>query len=210
MVLMTVFRMLQTFVLVVGLSCGLPSLALAQDFGVMESAETIDRGTFKLRLNPLLIFGRDGQDDELGVAAKLGYGLTDRFDLEGAVALYDGVRFFGVDAEYWLVRDAAADVSIIGGLHVARGDNTLNTRGIDLTFLASRHVTDRLELYGALDFAFESITEQGNDESFTPIHLVPGLEYRIAEDVDLVAELGVALNDEAWHYLSGGVAFYFR
>jgi len=207
---MTDLRMLRIAILAGAVAWCLPAAALAQDFGVLESAETIDRGTFKLRLNPMVIFGRDGADDEIGAAAKLGYGFTDRFDLEGGVAIYDGVRFFGGDAEVWLVRDAAADVSIVGGLHFARGENTLDTRGVDLTLLVSHHATDNLEVVGALDFAFETITENGIDESFTPIHLVPGFEYRLGEDLDLVGEVGLALNDEGNHYLSAGLAFYFR
>lgn len=35
----------------------LPTLAHAQDFGVMESAETIDKGNFKLKVNPMFILG---------------------------------------------------------------------------------------------------------------------------------------------------------
>ena len=34
----------------------LPTVSFAQDFGVMESAETIDRGNFKFRVNPMLFF----------------------------------------------------------------------------------------------------------------------------------------------------------
>ena len=207
---MTLSRTLRTFALVAGVSMLLPGVARAQDFGVLESAETIDRDTFKLRISPLVIFGRDGGDDDIGVAGKIGYGLTDRFDLEGAVAIYDDVRFFGADAEYWLVQDAAADVSVIGGLHFSSGDGVLDTRGFDLTLLASRHVTDRFEVYGALDIAFESVIEDDIDSSFTPVHLVPGFEYRVGEDLDVVAEVGLGLNDEARHYLAGGVAFYFR
>lgn len=34
-----------------------PSAARAQEFGVVESAETIDRGAFKLRVNPMFVLG---------------------------------------------------------------------------------------------------------------------------------------------------------
>ena len=60
----------------------------------MESAETINQGNFKLRANPMFLFGK-GADSDVGVAAMLGYGFTPRFDLEGGVAIYDGVTFFG-------------------------------------------------------------------------------------------------------------------
>lgn len=202
--------------LALGLAICLPASARAQDFGVLESAETIDRGTFKLRINPMVVFGKDeqGQDNETGVAALVGYGVTDRFDIEGGAALYDGFTFVGINAEYWLMRDPARDrafdLSVIGGVHLGRGRDTPDTRGFDLTFLASKRVAQQFELYGGLDIAFESITESGLDRSYTPIHLVPGFEYRLTQDLDLVGEFGIALNDEARHYIAAGLAFYFR
>lgn len=184
-----------------------PGLARAQDFGVMESAETINRGNFKIRVNPMLIFGRGGGDETFGVGALVGYGFTDKFDLEGGVALYDGVTFFGGSAEFWIVKAHPIDFSVIVGLHARRGDRTADATGVDLTFLVSGHATPRLELYGALDFAFEKFDDNGR---FKTIHLVPGIEYKLGEDLDLLAEVGIALNDNARHYISGGIAYYIR
>lgn len=186
------------------------STAQAQDFGVAESAETIDRGNFKLRANPMFIFGKDGGDGDTGVALLAGYGFTDRFDLEGGVALYDGLRLFGANGEYWIVKNGGLDVSGIVGLHFARGDRTLDTTGVDAILLASGHATRRLDIYGALDLAFEKITDDRFDDSFRTVHLVPGIEYEINRDLDFVAEVGLALNDEARHYFSAGLAYYFR
>jgi hypothetical protein len=184
-----------------------PAAAQAQELGVMESAETINRGNFKIRLNPMLVFGKDGEDHELGLAALLGYGLTRNFDLEGGVAFYDGTTFFGATAEVWLIRERPFDLSVVGGIHGRTGDRTADLTGVDLTFLGSGHATDRLEFYTALDLAFEGI---GNDADFRTVHLVPGIEYRISDDLDFVAEVGLALNDRARHYVSGGLAFYVR
>ena len=167
----------RVFVLFLSLLVLAPAAAFAQDFGVLESAETIDRGNFKIKGNPIVLFGKDGQDDEAGVALLAGYGLTDRVDVEGGVALYDGFRFFGGNVEYWVARNREIDFSIIGGLHFGRGEQAPNSTGVDLTFIGSKHVTPRLELYGALDFAFETLTEDGFDNSFQPVHLVPGIEY---------------------------------
>ena len=69
----------------------------------MESAETINKGNFKLRANPMLVFGK-GQDRQLGAAILVGYGFTPRFDAEGAAAFYDGRTFFGGNVEFWVVR----------------------------------------------------------------------------------------------------------
>jgi hypothetical protein len=184
------------------------SVARAQDFGVMESAETINQGNFKLRVNPLLTFGKGGADDDVSVAAMLGYGFTRNFDVEGGLALGDGVRIFGATAEFNLAKDRVMNFSLIPGFHVRRGDRTVHTTGFDLTALASRHATPKLDIYGALDMAFERIADSDGD--FKTFHLVPGLEYKIHQDLEALVEFGIALNDEARHYLSGGLAIYFR
>jgi hypothetical protein len=201
-------RFLSLSLLILAMLALLPSVARAQEFGVVESAETIDRGTFKLRVNPMFVFGKDGADDDAGVAGHLGYGFTDRFDAEVGVALYDGMRFFGVDGEYWLVQDPGLDFSIIAGVHMASGDRIADQRSFDLTFLGSRSIGSRTEVYAGLDFGFKKLSDV--DFSYKTVHLVPGIEYRIQEDLDFVGEFGIGLNDDSWHYLSGGLAFYFR
>lgn len=189
----------------------LPTLSFAQDFGVMESAETIDRGNFKFRVNPMLFFGNDVADEEQGITFMGGYGFTDKFDVEAGAALYDGVHIFGGNAEFWVMKRKPFDLSIIPGLHIARGDRALDSTGIDLTILASKHMTSRLDLYGGLDFAFESVTDDRvRDANYKTVHLVPGVEYKLHRDVDLLAEIGIGLNDPAANYFSAGIAFYVR
>jgi hypothetical protein len=36
-----------------------------------------------------------------------------------------------------------------------------------------------------------------------------GLGYKVNDKIDLVAEAGLALNDDSRHYVSGGIAIYF-
>jgi hypothetical protein len=189
----------------------LPAVASAQDFGVMESAETIDRGNFKFRVNPMLFFGNDVADESQGVTFMGGYGFTDKFDVEAGAALYDGVHIVGGNAEFWLMKRQPFDFSIIPGVHITRGDRTLDQTGVDLTLLASKHVTPKLDVYGGLDFAFESVTDDRvRDANYKTAHLVPGVEYSIRRDIDLLAEVGIGLNDAAANYFSAGVAFYVR
>jgi hypothetical protein len=185
----------------------IPAAARAQDFGIVESAETINKGNLKIRANPMFVFGRNGGDDDLGVAVLAGYGIASRFDLEGGVAFYDGVTFFGANAEFWLAKHTPLDISVAGGLHRRTGDTTEHYNGVDVTFLASGHATSRLEIYGGLDLAFERVGVPGD---FMTAHLVPGLEYKVNDMLDLVAEAGLALNDDSRHYISGGIAIYFR
>ena len=71
----------------------LPVGAAAQDFGVMNSAETINKGNFKLTGYPMVVFGKDNSDNQTGVAVAGGYGFTDRFDVEAKVAVSPGIGF---------------------------------------------------------------------------------------------------------------------
>jgi hypothetical protein len=185
-----------------------PAAAAAQDFGVMESAETINRGNFKLSVNPMFVLVDDA-DNETGVGLRFGYGFTPRFDMEAKAAFYDGLYFLGGDFEYWLLRDQPWDVSAGAGFHLGRGDAVIDSTGIDLTLLASRPIARRLEFYGALDIAFESVDDD-EGEDFTTVHLVPGIEYAISEDLDFVAEGGLSLNDDGSHYISVGLSYYIR
>ena len=195
-------------VLIAALFVLTPLTARTQDFGVMESAETINMGNFKLGVNPMFVFGEF--DDEVGVGLRFGYGFTPRFDLEGKAAFYDGLTFFGGDFEYWLVKDRPWDVSAGAGIHFGRGDAVLDTTGVDLTLLTSRRVATRLDFFAALDLAFESINDDFVDDSFTTFHIVPGVEYALSDDLDLVGEVGLAVNDDGSHYVSFGVSYYIR
>ena len=198
-----------------GLCFALP--AAAQYIGVLQSAETMDRGTFKLEAAPIMAFGKNGADDEFGVGARGGYAFTDRFDAEAKLGFFENGTFAGVDGEYWILkgmeRDAGLDFSLTGGIHWMFGkQGYLDTMGFEVTPQLSGHATKNLELCGALDASFESIQDAPTwvDDSFTRLHLVPGIEYRVSDTVDLIGEIGIGLNDDSFTYASAGIAFYIR
>jgi len=202
-------------VAVLGLCFALP--AAAQYIGVMQSAETMDKGTFKLMVAPILAFGKDGGDDEFGIVARGGYGFTDRFDAEAKLGFFENGTFVGADGELWILKGkekyAGLDFSLTGGIHWMLGkDESPDIMGFELTPLLSGHVNETIELCGALDASFESISDAppGADDTFTRLHLVPGIEYRLSDTVDLVAEVGVGLNDDSFHYVGVGIALYLR
>jgi hypothetical protein len=199
------------------LAAAIPAAAHAQDFGVMESAETINRDNFKVMAYPLLVLGEGSADNDGGIALRGGYGFTDNFDIEGKVSFFDEVSFFGADAEYWLVKGRGLDVSGSVGFHLGTaGADGLDTRGFDLMLLASKAVTPRLDIFGALDIALDTITDDrfannpAFDDDYNTVHFVPGVEYKVSDNIDIVGELGLALGDNGGHYLSGGIAYYIR
>lgn len=172
---------------------------------LMNSAETINEKNFKLSAFPTVLLGEKGADNEWGVASRLGYGFTDSFDIEAKFAFFDGLKLYGIDAELWFVK-GEVDVSGALGIHRTDFEGDRDLTGIDTALLVSGHVADKLELYGGLNVSFESAERR----DFTRAYLVPGLEYRVAENLDLLAEFGVGLNDDSSNYASFGLALYVR
>jgi hypothetical protein len=181
--------------------------ASAQDV-LMNSAETINKGNLKLALFPTVLLGEHGGQDEWGVAGRAGVGLTRGFDVEAKAAVFDGLKYYGGDAEVWLVRGPQADFSAAVGYHWTDLEAGADSSGIDASAILSLHVAHRLELYGGLKLAFDKIKD--SDQKHTLAHAVPGLEYRLSDDLDFLAEIGLALNDRSRSYASVGFALYFR
>jgi hypothetical protein len=195
--------------LIAGLLC-VPGPSSAQNFGVLESAETIDQSNFKLLATPILVFGKNRGNDDHHVALGVGYGFTPRFDAEAKVALGKNTTLFGGNGEYWLLRNDPFDLSVIAGGHFQNNDAPLDVLGVDATLLASKHVARKLEAYGAIALAINRFIEDLPDRSFTQAHLVPGIEYALSDELDVVAELGLGLTDSSRHYFGAGVAYYIR
>lgn len=179
----------------------------------------MDRGTFKLMVAPIMAFGKHGADEELGLAVRGGYAFTEHFDAEAKLGFFENGTYIGADGEYWIYRGTEQeqktgfDFSLTGGLHYMLGsDNRFDVMGFDITPQLSGHVTPKLELCGALDLSFESIQDAPPmvDDSFTRLHFVPGIEYSLSETLDLVAEFGIAINDDSFNYVGAGITYYVR
>jgi len=174
---------------------------------VMNSAETIEPGNFKLAIAPTLLFGNNGGDDTWGFSGKAGLGLTERMDIEATGAFFDNFFYLGADLEYWAYKGIDLNISGVLGLHTTDYDFVADSSGIDTTLIISTRPSDRLELIGALKFSFDSF--KNIDANTTLGHIVPGLEYRISNKLDALAELGIAITDDSSNYLSFGLAYYF-
>ena len=171
---------------------------------VMNSAETINPGNFKLAAYAL----RDLDADETGLVARAGFGLAEGVDIEGRAGFYDGLTYFGGDIELWLLRDRSSlDLSVGGGLHRSDFDGGPDVFGIDAFGIASGHITRTVELYGSVDLDFE---RPEAFENYTLAHAVAGLEIGVSPSVDIHLEGGAGLNDRSSDYLAAGLAIYIR
>jgi hypothetical protein len=173
---------------------------------LMNSAETINQGNLKLAIFPTVLFGKNGGDSVWGVAGRFGYGLTPTIDIEAKAAYFKGLNYYGADIEWWFLRGHNFNGSVALGGHLTNYDGGGDSNGIDTSLLFSHKPVRNLEIYGGLMVAFESV--KNTDISFTLMHFVPGLEYRIGADLDFLAEVGIALNSDSRSYASVGLALY--
>jgi len=181
--------------------------ARAQNF-IENSSETINKGNFKLSAFPTGLFGRNGAPDRLGGAFRVGYGITDNFDVEAKTAFFDGFSLVGADAELWILK-GNVDLAVSAGAHKAFVSGGADSNAIDLATQVSGHVTDRLEIYGATSVSLESLAGVP-DSGFTRAYIIPGIEYKISPNLDFVSEFGVGLNDNSPNYFGLGFALYIR
>jgi hypothetical protein len=191
--------------------------AAAQHVGILQSAETMDPGFYKIMVSPIGNFGKNGSDDEFGGVVRGGYGFTERFDAEAKVGLFEDHTFVGADGEFWLLKNALRGsglaFSLTGGAHYIFGKNDIpDVLGLEITPQFSGHISKVLELCGALAVSFDSLQDApaGVDDTVTQVHLVPAIEYRMSNSSDLVGEVGIGLNDQSSTYVGLGLAFYLH
>lgn len=195
------------------------STAGAADFAMMETAERINEGSFKLSGFPIVI-DRDRGDTESGFAVGLGYGLPYDLDVEANVAGYEDGTWVGADLEWNAWREGRMAVSIAGGLHGADLDGSGSAAGADATAIFTYSPRVNLALSAALDAAYDDVNNRdasvpadarfATDGQYETYYAVPGIGYHLTRNIDLLAEVGVGLNGISDNYASAGMSWYFR
>jgi len=177
--------------------------AQAQNFQ-NGSAETIWQGYLRLTGSPVWLIGTDGGPDRNGGAFRLGYGLTDAFDVEAKTGFFNGFNLIGADARY---RFLAGDTSMAftAGGHQAMVRNAPDSTALDLAAQVSRRVRPRLEIYAGPAFSYETVHGVA-DSGFTRWYAVPGVRWGIVNRLDLLVEGGVGLNHNSPSYVTVGIA----
>jgi hypothetical protein len=183
--------------------------ARAQNF-LNGSAETIWSGNVRLSGAPAHMFGRDGAPDSTGGAFRLGYGVTDNFDLEAKSAFFDGVTLLGGDGHVRFYGSPNTSATVSVGGHQALVKDALDSTALDLGAALSHRLSDRLEVYGGALFSWETYNDapEGSDAGFTRFHLVPGIRVAVGERLDLMVEGGLGLNDSSPHFVAAGLALH--
>lgn len=180
------------------------SPAQAQDFQ-NGSPETIRPGNLRFTGSPVWMFGTDGGPDRTGGAFRLGYGITDAFDLEAKTAFFTGTSLVGGDAHYRLLTGPTS-IALSAGGHKAIVRNGLDSAALDLAMQLDREVRPRLRIYGGPAFSYENL--EGDEGGFHRWYVVPGVKWGFADRFDLLLEGGVGLNDNSPSYFTVGFAVH--
>jgi hypothetical protein len=182
--------------------------ARAQNF-LQGSPDTIWYGNVRLEAAPAEMFPHDGGTDRTGAAVRLGYGVTDNFDLEAKSGFFDGVTLLGGDGHLRLYdrRDTLATLTV-GGHHAFVRD-ALDSNALDLSASLGHWFSPRLQLYAGAAYSFEKLNglPASADSTFSRWYAVPGLRVGVADRLDLLVEGGVGLNDNSPNYITAGFAF---
>ena len=104
--------------------------ARAQNFQ-NGSAETILYGNLRFQASPVQLFGTNGGPDRTGGAFRLGYGLTDSFDVEAKTGFFNGFSLLGADGRYQFRSGDTSLAATVGG-HQALVQNSPDSTALDL------------------------------------------------------------------------------
>ena len=147
------------------------------------------------------MFGSQGGLDPAGVAFRLGYGITDRFDVEAKSGFFDGVSVVGADSHVNLL--GGRERRRTPGLHYGRS----GLERSDLAVQLGQRLGGRLEIYGGPAFSYESISG-APDSGFTRWYVVPGLKLGVADRLDLLVEGGIGFNENSPDFITAGLALH--
>jgi len=178
-------------VMMIGLS--LPSFSQAQVFG---TGQTLRSGRASFGFEPAFL--SNGGNNEFYMFFHGGYGIKSGLDMGVKLGVLGPQTYIGADFE-WNLRPSNPAISLAVGAH-----NFIDI-GLDGTLNMSFRVNGDVQMFTGLDVDIE-FTEP---EALTPLWLPIGLELGFRRNVDLVFEVEVGLNDDAWNVIGGGLNFYF-
>ncbi len=172
------------------------------------SADTIWHGNVRIEGAPAEMFGREGGPDRTGAAFRLGYGITDNFDLEAKSGLFDGVTLLGGDGHVRLYDRSNTLATLTVGGHHAFVRDALDSTALDLAASLGHWLSPRLQVYAGAAWSLERLNNlpAGSDRTFNRWYAAPGLRVGVADRLDLLVEGGVGLNDNSPHYITAGFA----
>jgi hypothetical protein len=200
---------LRQCVLMMALVLLVPAAAHANDFGVLHTAIPVEKSVWRLQGGGVISLEDEGREAlVLGAAT----GLAPKFDFEAKLSISGDDMAIGGGVGYLITQqNVPVDLNVGAGFHYVNHD-TADITAFDVNVIGSKAINPKFSLYGAFSISFGSqdIADSSDDDSFTRAHLIPGMEYKLNDKVNVVVELGIALNDSATNYLGGSIQYYIR
>jgi hypothetical protein len=162
---------------------------------VLENALTLRTG--KMNLGAFLT---DYANDDLGLFVNGGYGLGPGYDLGMQLGVGYSETYFGADVE-WLLKAGKPAISVAAGAHVF-GD-----LGLDGTLNFSFPLSRQVDLYTGLDMDINFVKTGNGRDTQVPLWLFVGTEIGLRSNINLLFELELDINDDAWSIFSAGINF---
>jgi len=162
---------------------------------VLENAGTLPTG--KANLGVFLV---DYANDDLGLFVNGGYGLGPGYDLGMQLGVGYSETYFGADVE-WLLKAGKPAISVAAGAHV------FNDLGLDGTLNFTFPINRQIDLYTGLDMDINFVKVGERKDTQVPFWLFLGTEVGLRSDINLLFELELDLNDDAWSIFSAGINF---
>lgn len=168
---------------------------------VFNTGQTLKSGVFSLGVEPALHI--NGGADDFILFAHAGYGIKSGIDAGMKVGL-GNPNYFGADVEFAL----GSKVSLAVGAH------NFNNFGLDGTLNIVLPIKSDLRLYGGLDTDLNFVETTNNEgdketELRTLLWVPVGLEVGLTSTMSLLFETEIAVTDDAYHVIGGGLNFYF-
>ena len=223
-------RSLVVFAAFVGCAA-LPNVMSGQ-MGVLAPATTLGHGRSSATAASLVYVGRpnlhgaprtvEGIDDPAVLLVRFGRGMTDAVDVQARAVVAEDVVEGGAGVKARLAIMGPLSVAVTGGAHAELfhtdfAPEWFRVVGADATLVASTKLRRTLELYGALDLAFESadvdLQRDGTRMHFgsvTRATVVPGADFALRDHLHVFAEIGAALNDHSFGYIAMGARYSWR
>jgi len=148
--------------------------------------------------------------EQLGLGARLSWGVADPVTLRGQLAFFDGFKTYAVFAELHLARSGATALSALLGTHRTDYGPGTGFASYDAALVVRGGEGDgRLSPYAALhaDFGGEVFDVR---DAYSVYYAVVGVDVPLGEEIGLVAEGGLGLSELGASYLSAGLALRFE
>ena len=181
-----------------------PAAAHASDFGILHTAIPVEKSVWRLQGGGVISL-EDGGREAFVISA--GTGLAPKFDFEAKLSMSGDDMAIGGGIGYLITQqNVPVDLNVGAGFHYINHD-TADATSFDVNVIGSKAINPKLSWYGALALSFGS---SDGRSSFTAANLVPGIEYKLNDKVNVAVELGIGLNDNATNYLGGAIQYFIR